>query len=91
MANKRKKEIKVKKGKLGRRRYQGYQIYGWADEKKRVIEIDSRLQGKKKMRVLIHEAVHVAEPSLSESEVEKIEKLVGETLWSEGYRFVELK
>jgi hypothetical protein len=77
------RKIKVVYKKLGRER-----IWGQADEH---IEIDPRLIGKgiKHLEVLIHEALHVCFPYMSEEEVEKAGVLLAKTLWSEHYRRVD--
>lgn len=89
MNQRKKKDIKVEAKKLGRRRYKGYQIIGWAEEGTNKIEIDSRLKKLQRLQTIIHEILHLAFPAASESEILKAEKMIGNTLWKQGYRRTE--
>ena len=53
------------------------------------IEIDSRLRGREKFETLLHEALHLALPDLSEEEVLKAARFQALVTWSEGYRHRE--
>lgn len=74
--------IEVKYKKLGRHR-----AYGIADE---YITLDTRLKGKKHLEILIHEALHILFPELSEDEVVTKSILLTNLLWSESYRKTDL-
>ena len=74
-------KIKVVYRKLGRER-----AYGQADD---FIELDPRLKGKKHCEILVHEAIHVLFPHLSEKEVIEKSILLTNTLWHEKYRRIE--
>jgi len=53
------------------------------------MEIDNSLKNKRKLSTLVHESVHLAIPSLSESQVRKVERVVSNLLWQENYRRIE--
>jgi len=74
--------IEVKYKKLGRQK-----AYGIADEH---IILDTRLKGKKHLEILIHEALHIIFPELSEDEVVEKSILLTNLLWSESYRKTDL-
>jgi hypothetical protein len=76
-----KRRIKVVYRKLGREK-----IWGQAEDH---IEMDERLMGKKHLEILIHEALHVCFPSLSEDDVVRAGVLMANTLWHEQYRRVD--
>lgn len=76
--------MKVVRRKLGREK-----LYGQADLGDNTIEIDSRLQGRKLMEILIHEAMHILNPTFSESKVVEQSKKITQLLWKEKFRRVE--
>ena len=76
--------MKVVKRKLGREKAHGQAHLG-----DRVIEIDPRLQGRKLMEILIHESMHILNPSFSETEIIKQSKKITQVLWKENFRRVE--
>lgn len=75
------KKIRVRYRKLGKEN-----AYGMADDKKRIIDIDERLTGKKQLEILIHEADHIICPEWSEEKVKSHSKELAEVLWSQGFR-----
>ena len=75
------KHIKVVHRKLGRER-----AWGIADD---FIELDVRLKGKKHLEVLLHEALHVLFPAMSENEVIDKSIILTNTLWGESYRRID--
>jgi len=77
------KTSKVKERKLGRE-----SAFGQAHDNG-LIEIDPRLNPKTYFSTLIHEALHVALPNLSEHQVKKSEKIILDILWSQNYRKVK--
>ncbi len=50
------------------------------------IELDERLQGKKHLEILTHEALHFLFPDASEKEITNKAIILTNTLWSESYR-----
>ena len=74
--------IEVKYKKLGRQK-----AYGIAYE---YIILDTRLKGKKHLEILIHEALHILFPKLSEDDVVTKSILLTNLLWSESYRKTDL-
>lgn len=83
-----KKSPKVIYRKLGRESAWGQ---AWHDGRKPTIEIDPRLGARRLMEVTIHEAVHLADPELSESKVDAMGKFICKVLWNENYRRVLLE
>ncbi len=73
--------IKVVHTKLGREK-----VWGDADT---IVRIDSRLKGKKKLEVCLHECFHVLFPELSEAEIESKSIRLTKTLWHENWRSIE--
>jgi hypothetical protein len=56
------------------------------------VEIDPRLGAKRKLEVLIHEAVNLFfGPDLPESKVDAAGKYIRDVLWSQNYRQVLLE
>jgi hypothetical protein len=75
---------KVKKvitRKLGRERADGQ-----AHKHNGVIEIDSRLKGKRLLETLIHETMHIINPFFTEEAVEAYSKEMTRVLWNSGFR-----
>ena len=78
------KKIKVQYRKLGRE-----WAWGQAYKGEDFIELDPRLKGKRHLKVLVHELLHIVLPELSETVVDKASIRIGNTLWDEKYRRVE--
>lgn len=75
-------KIQIIEKKLGRERADGMCFIG---ENK--IIIDERLRGKNRLFCLCHEVIHAMfGEKLSEKEVLKYEKIIGNALWEQGYR-----
>lgn len=70
--------------KLGRHRFWGY-FY------KNKIHLDSRLEGKNLLEILLHEGGHAFLPELSEDEIRKLSRKYTELLWQQGWRKVDNK
>jgi hypothetical protein len=87
MAKRRNQKPIIVEKKLGREQAYG-QVWGWMDDNP-LIEIDPRLKNKERMIILIHEAIHVAFPHMTERQVIRAGKLVGSVLWMENYRRVD--
>jgi len=64
-------------------------VWGLAYMGDNYMEIDNSLKNKRKLSTLVHESVHLAIPSLSESQVRKVERVVSNLLWQENYRRIE--
>lgn len=57
-----------------------------ADNLNKVIEVDPRLSEKRRVTVIVHEALHLADWDLSESRVTAIAPKIAKVLWDHGYR-----
>lgn len=77
------KRIKIKYCKLGKQK-----VWGFAHSDG-LIEIDERLKGKKKLEIIIHEVMHLLNPTDDEDEVVRKSVLLTNTLWHERYRVVD--
>ncbi len=76
--------IKVIRKKLGKERRWGEADYG--DDS---IIIDPRLNGKKEMEILVHEALHILRKDITEEEVERLSISITHLLWDQGYRKID--
>lgn len=81
-----KRRITVKYSKLGR---DG--VWGYAHMDDNVVELDSRVYGKKHLELLIHECIHILFPKLGEQATEEKSIMLTNTLWHEMYRRVDNK
>ena len=71
--------------KLGRFRADG--LAWWAEDGRLPkIEVDIRLRGRAKFETLLHEALHLALPDLTEEQVLKAARFQALVTWAEGYR-----
>lgn len=61
------------------------------DPNTNIIEIHYTLKGRTRMRKMIHELVHIVFPDANESQVKEAEKIIGNELWKQGYRWTDLK
>lgn len=73
--------MKVVNKKLGREK-----AWGQAHCDDNLIEIDPRLQKKEHLIILLHEGLHLLNPSFSETEIIKHSKKLATLLWRQGYR-----
>lgn len=78
------KSFKVIESKLGRNK-----AYGLAHSDDNTIEIDSRLTGRKRLEIVLHECLHLLNPNMSEEEVIRQSKKMCLTLWKLNYRSVD--
>lgn len=76
--------MKVNHRKLGREK-----ALGLAHLDDNLIEIDSRLIGRKRLEIYVHEALHLLNPTHSETKVLKDAAKIATVLWKQGYRMVE--
>ncbi len=74
------KKLKIIERKLGQYDADGL---SWGNG---TIEIDSRLKGKKRLRICVHELTHELCEYLTEEEVIKIAKFISDGLWQDNYR-----
>lgn len=77
--------MKVVYRKLGKER-----AWGQAHTDSNTIEIDPRLKGRKKMEILIHEALHILNPEMSETRVLDQGRRIANLLWKQHFRQVDL-
>lgn len=76
-------KIKIIYKKLGKEKAHGI---SYSDGE---IFIDSRLKGKKKLEILIHEVLHLLNPMDSEETIVKKSVTLCKILWKEGYREID--
>lgn len=77
-------KIKVKYTKLGRQL-----AYGQYHQHLNLIELDSRLIGKKHLSTLVHELFHAQNPDWSENMVIQKSLEFTDILWSQKYRRID--
>jgi hypothetical protein len=75
------KKIKVLERKLGQEHALGQ---AWMDTLE--IEIDPRQRSKVYLNTLIHEALHIADPKMSETKVRKLSGILTQVLWQQNFR-----
>jgi len=80
-----KKDTKVVYKKLGREK-----AWGIAHIGKNKIEVDTRLNGKKHIEILLHEKIHLQNPDWSETKVLKHSKELANFLWQNQIRWIDL-
>ena len=78
--------MKVVYRKLGKEK-----AWGKAHIDSNTIEIDPRLNGRKKMEILIHEALHILNPEMSETKVLEQGRKIANVLWKQHFRQVDLQ
>lgn len=76
--------MKVVYRKLGKEK-----AWGQAHVDTNTIEIDPRLRGRKKMEILIHEALHILNPEMSETKVLEQGRKIANLLWKQHFRQVD--
>lgn len=60
---------------------------GLACKETNTIELDPNIEGEKeKLRVLVHEALHLADWKMSERKVDFRSRKIADVLWKQGYR-----
>jgi hypothetical protein len=77
--------MKVVYRKLGKEK-----AWGQAHIDSNTIEVDPRLKGRKKMEILIHEAIHLLNPEMSETKVLEQGRKIANLLWKQNFRQVDL-
>lgn len=76
-------KIRVKERKLGREK-----AAGLAWESEAIVELDPRQPEEERLDTLIHEALHVLLPGLSEMAVRGVTPRIARALWEDGWRRV---
>jgi len=64
-------------------------VWGWAHLSDNIIELDNKLKGKKHLEILIHEAMHILNPSFGEDKTILQSVALTNLLWKEMYRRIE--
>ncbi len=60
---------------------------GLACKAANTIELDPRIKGaKERLRVIVHEALHLADWKAPERKVDRVSREITEVLWKQGYR-----
>jgi len=72
-------KIKVVHRKLGREKAWGLATFD-------LIELDTRLKGRRHLLYLIHEALHIIHPEWSETKVVNVSRAMCKLLWEQNYR-----
>ena len=76
--------MKVKERKLGREK-----AWGLAHIDEGIIEIETSLKARRRLNILIHEALHILNPEWSETKVIRQAGRLTKLIWSEHYRRIE--
>jgi len=76
--------MKVVHRKLGKEKADGL-----AHIDSNTIEIDTRLKGRYRLEITIHEALHILYPTESETAIIRHSKRLTAVLWKEGYRKID--
>ena len=79
-----KRKIQVVERPLGREKAMGL---AWVGEDK--IEIDGRLKSKQYLDTLIHEMLHIYNPTWSETRVAQTANEMTSIIWSKNYRRIK--
>jgi hypothetical protein len=83
-AGKRRRKVpRIVRRKLGREQAYGQCVHGER------LEVDARLRRLRELNTVVHEALHWADPDMSETKVLRVASLVGRILWADGWRRVE--
>lgn len=80
------KSPRIRYRKLGRERAHGLWVRGNGRDE---VWLDSRLKGRHKLTVAIHELLHSIEPDWSESRVQAASQMISHKLWEMGFRWVD--
>jgi ribosomal protein L34 len=76
----------IKYRKLGRHRAHGFWIRGRTQDR---ILLDTRLKGRHKLTITLHELLHALDHSWSETRVTTASRMISKKLWEAGYRCVD--
>lgn len=75
-----------KKVKIIERKLRREGADGQADNIHKTIEIDPRVSEERRMVVMVHEALHLADWDMPEEKVTTMAEFIGPILWKHGYR-----
>lgn len=75
--------MRILEKKLGREKADGQ-----ADIIHKVIEVDPRVDEERRLCVMVHEALHLADWNIPEDKVVQLSEFVSPILWKAGYRRV---
>ena len=81
-----KKSPIVKHQKLGREKAHGYWLRGKVRDS---ILLDTRLKGRHKLTITMHELLHAHDENLSEKQVTDTSRFLSRELWRLGYRWTD--
>lgn len=79
--------IKIKERKLGRGGKKGY--YGFSYPETGIIEIDPRLKSRTYLGTIIHEALHIFFPEMSEDKVNDMGNELTKLIWDKNFRRIQ--
>ena len=85
-STKKRRVINVRERNLGREKAMGLAHFDYYGENKNLIEVDPRQNSMDYLDTLIHEALHVMFPDMSEAEVVKHSSRFARLVWRQGYR-----
>lgn len=77
--------IKIQHRKLGKEK-----SWGLAHLEDNLVELDSRLTGRRHLLYLLHEILHIMHPDWSETKVVQESRILCKILWKQRYRRVEV-
>jgi len=88
--------IKIEEKDLTNKKIDGRFVDAWCFEDGSKVVISKNARGKRRLRLCVHELVHVCFPSdkfpnVSEKDVLNAEKILTDVLWAEGYRKTDNK
>jgi len=58
----------------------------WFDPDYSLIELDPRMTPRRRLTILIHEAMHIAFPDMAESVVDRKSAMIAKLIHKDGYR-----
>lgn len=58
----------------------------WFDPEYSLIELDPRMTARRRLTILIHEAMHIAFPSMAESVIDRKSAMIAKLIHQDGYR-----
>jgi len=76
---------------LKHKRIDGRKVDAWCWDDGSVVQIQKGARGKRRLRLCVHELLHVCFPeekfpNVTESSILHAEKILADVLWAEGYR-----
>lgn len=83
--------IKIQEKDLKNKRINGRLVDAWCWDDGSKVVISKGARGKRRLRLCVHELMHVCFPEATETEVLRAEKIMTDVLWAEGYRKTDNK